>query len=49
MEVGIYHKGGDLVAAPREFALKASTELFARFGWESSPEVLREIQQELRR
>ncbi|GAI24918.1 unnamed protein product, partial [marine sediment metagenome] len=38
----------ELIAAPRELALKPTTELFRRFSWDPSQDVLREQQKELR-
>lgn len=38
----------ELIARSRELALDASVELFRRFGWEPSREVLKRIQSELR-
>lgn len=39
----------ELIAAPRELALKPATELFRRFGWNPSQDILRDQQKELRR
>lgn len=39
----------ELIAAPRELALKPATELFQRFGWETTLEQLRSQQAELRK
>lgn len=37
----------ELVAQPRELALRPASELFARFGWQPSQEMLRDLQREL--
>lgn len=37
----------ELVGDPRSHALRGATELFKRFGWEASPEVLKTWQAEL--
>lgn len=37
----------ELIATPRELALKPTIELFQRFGWEPSQDVLRDQQKEL--
>lgn len=39
----------ELIAAPRELALKPAIELFRRFGWDPSQGVLRDQQKGLRR
>ncbi len=39
----------ELIAAPRELALKPAIELFRRFGWDPSQDMLRDHQKELRR
>jgi len=39
----------ELIAAPRELALKPAIELFRRFGWDPSQGILRDQQNELRR
>jgi len=39
----------ELIAAPRELALKPAIELFRRFGWEPNQDILRDQQKELRR
>jgi len=39
----------ELIAAPRELALKPAIELFRRFGWDPSQDMLRDRQKELRR
>jgi hypothetical protein len=36
-----------LITEPRELALKPARELFQRFGWEPSLDLLRDIQEEL--
>jgi len=38
----------ELIAAPRELALKPAIELFRRFGWNPSRDILRDHQKELR-
>lgn len=38
----------DLIAKSREFALEGATELFKRFGWSTTIEILRSWQEELR-
>ena len=38
----------ELIAAPRELALKPTTELFRRFSWDPSQDVLRDQQKRLR-
>ncbi|GAI33014.1 unnamed protein product, partial [marine sediment metagenome] len=38
----------ELIAAPRELALKPVTELFRRFSWDPSQDVLRDQQKNLR-
>ncbi len=38
---------GQLIAQPRSLALKAATELFARFNWKPSEQLLQELQKEL--
>jgi len=39
----------ELIANPRELALRPTMELFWRFRWEPAPELLREQQEDLRR
>lgn len=39
----------ELIAAPRELALKPAIELFRRFGWNPSQDILRDQQKKLRR
>jgi len=38
----------ELIAAPRELALKPTTELFRRFNWDPSQDILRDQQKRLR-
>ncbi len=38
----------ELITAPRELALKPTTELFRRFSWDPSQDVLRDQQKKLR-
>jgi len=38
----------ELIAAPKELALKPTTELFRRFSWDPNQDVLRDQQKELR-
>lgn len=50
LEVFLYEKAyhrTDLMGQPRKLALKASQELFLRFGWNAAPEVLEGMQDEL--
>ena len=37
----------DLVARPRDFALEAANELFKRFGWDTTIDILRDWQSEM--
>jgi len=39
----------ELVAQPRELALKPTIDLFARFGWKADAAILRDIQKTLRK